>query len=193
MRGVYVKKVCLCVSLILSTVAAWCGGATESSTSSDRGKAVAESGRIIPPEEVRVDSYISEIDFGYPHPSGDFGITLLSGHRQVSRLGQDELIVIGLQGERGGMEALPPLNLALVLDTSGSMSGGGKRALALECLRALLARLRDQDVLSVISLAGKPAVLLPSYTNHPLSVPRALPCLSRRRRRRRAQVWLRSP
>lgn len=145
------RRAWLSVTFSLAAGAALSSGGPEGAAASDRGKAVAESGRVIPPAEVPVDSHIAEIDHGYPDPIGDLGISLLAGHRQVSRLGEDELIVIGLQGRRGGMDALPPLNLVLVPGASGSMSGGTKRELAVECLRVLLSTLRGCDLLSIVS------------------------------------------
>ena len=55
----------------------------------------------------------------------------------------------------------PPINLALVVDTSGSMDGepiADARAASLELLRAL----RPQDRLSVIAFHSETEILLPS-------------------------------
>ncbi len=49
-----------------------------------------------------------------------FGVTVYTGHRQVSSAGQEKLIVIGLQGKEVPFKDLPLLNLAFVIDKSGS-------------------------------------------------------------------------
>ena len=67
------------------TFTSWGGGASEgAASSSGRGKYLAGQGIIIPPDEVIVDSYIASIDYRYPEPEQDLGVTLYSGHRQIS-------------------------------------------------------------------------------------------------------------
>jgi hypothetical protein len=61
----------------------WAGGQKEAASSAERGKYLAERGMIVRPEEVYVDSYIAHIDYSYPKPESDIGITLYSGHHQM--------------------------------------------------------------------------------------------------------------
>lgn len=62
----------------------WTAGKEEEAAAPERGKYLAERGKIIPPEEVYIDSYIGYINYQYPYPEEDVGITLYSGHRQIS-------------------------------------------------------------------------------------------------------------
>jgi hypothetical protein len=137
------------------------GGAAEESESS-RGVYVAAQGQIIPPAEIDIGSYISSVDYGYPDPPGEFGVTLYSGHRQASLSGQEEIIQIGIQGERTPFEDLPVLNLAFVFDSSGSMSEKDKIEWAKESFALLLRRLRPQDILAVVAFAEEARLLLPA-------------------------------
>ena len=139
----------------------WAGGAREESAS-DRGVYVAEQGRIIMPEEIDIGSYIASVDYGYPNPLWDFGVTLYSGHRQVSMAGQEEIIQIGIQGKRMRFEDLPVLNLAFVFDSSGSMSEKDKIEWAKDAFDLFLRRLRRQDILSVVTFSDGAKLLLPS-------------------------------
>ncbi len=64
------------------------GGAKEAASTTERVEYVAERGLIVRPEEIYIDSYVAALDYRYPKPEGDFGITLYSGHRQVSSWGR---------------------------------------------------------------------------------------------------------
>ena len=149
------------VFVLASTRLVHAGGAREESEGS-RGAYVAEQGKIIPPGEISISSYVASVDYGYPDPPGEFGLTLYSGHRQVSLAGQEEIIQIGIQGGRTPFESLPVLNLAFVFDSSGSMSEKDKIVWAKESLALLLRRLRPQDILAVVAFAGEGRVLLPA-------------------------------
>lgn len=124
------KKYSLILIFLLISVLTWSGGkeeaAKEAAASSARGKYLAGQGIIIPANEVHIDSYIAYIDYKYPDPEEDLGITLYSGHYQLSTAGQEEVIHIGIQGKKLGFENLPPMNLAFVIDKSGSMSAEDK-------------------------------------------------------------------
>ena len=97
----------------------WAGKAAEESAAPERGKYLAERGNIVPPEEVYIDSYVGYIDYQCPKPESDMGVTLYSGHHQVSSKGQEEILQIGIQGKELNFEELPPMNLAFVIDTLG--------------------------------------------------------------------------
>ena len=87
----------ICIFMILGCTVIWAGGSSESATSDTYGKYLAGQGIIIPAEDVYIDTYIAKIDYKYPIPVDDLGITLYSGHRQVSAFGQEEVIQIVIQ------------------------------------------------------------------------------------------------
>ena len=147
------------VVLLLPSPLLGAGGAEEEA-GSDRGAYVAEQGRSSPPEEIEIGSYVASVDYGYPDPSGDFGVTLYCGHRQVSTAGQEEIIQVGIQGRRTPFEELPVLNLSFVIDSSGSMSEKDKIEWAKEAFDLFLGRLRRQDILSVVIFSEEAEVLL---------------------------------
>ena len=106
--------------IIIAGQMAWAGGMKEK-VSEERGEYIVAKGRIIPPDEIYEDSYVLAVDFQYPDPEGAFGVRFFSGNRQVSTGGQDEIILIGIQGRRFTYEDLPIMNQAFVIDKSGSM------------------------------------------------------------------------
>jgi Ca-activated chloride channel family protein len=153
---------CILIIGILSVLPslAWPGAAKEESA--DRGKYVAEQGNIITPQEIQIDSYIAEIDYQYPYPKTEVGVTLHAGHRQVSIHGQEEVIQIGIQGRREKYADIPPMNLAFVFDKSGSMSGKYKIEWVREAFSIFIYRLREEDTVSIVAFAERADVLLPA-------------------------------
>jgi TolB-like protein len=148
--------------LMLLPASSWCGGAEESAASAVRGKYLAGQGIIVPPGEVHIDSYIAHIDYNYPDPQDDLGITLYSGHHQVSSSGQEEVIQIGIQGKELGFDNLPPLNLAFVIDKSGSMEAADKMDWVKDAFDIFIEQVRDIDFVSLVVFDSKASVVFPS-------------------------------
>ncbi len=152
----------ICIFMILGCTVIWAGGSSESATSDTYGKYLAGQGIIIPAEDVYIDTYIAKIDYKYPIPVDDLGITLYSGHRQVSAFGQEEVIQIGIQGGRREFEDLPPMNLAFVIDKSGSMSGQDKMNWVKDAFAIFVDKVRDIDFVSLIVFDSEATVVFPS-------------------------------
>lgn len=145
--------------LLISSIPLTAGGAQESS---DRGEYLAAQGGIIPPDEVRVDSYISKINYHYPDTADPLGVTFLSEYDDLSSSGEEIILQVGIQGRRSEFKDLPPLNIIFVFDNSGSMGQEHKIEWVREGMRTLLGRIRDIDVLSVVAYSDTAEVLLPA-------------------------------
>ncbi|HUV07061.1 MAG TPA: VWA domain-containing protein, partial [Spirochaetia bacterium] len=156
------RRLMALIILIAGTVSLWAGGQAEGAASATRGKYLAGKGIIIPPAEIHADSYISQIDFNYPEPSTDLGVTLYSGHRQVFAKGQQEILQIGIQGRKLQFQDLPPMNLAFVIDKSGSMQSQDKMGWVKEAFHIFIQRVRDMDFVSLVVFDSGARVVYPS-------------------------------
>jgi Mg-chelatase subunit ChlD/TolB-like protein len=128
----------------------WAASEKEAAVSAERGKYLAERGTIIPPEEIYIDSYVAHIDYLYPKPESEIGVTLYSGHHQISSKGQEEILQIGIQGKELSFEELPPMNLAFVIDKSGSMNDMEKMEWVKEAFTIFIDKVRDKDFVSLV-------------------------------------------
>jgi TolB-like protein len=147
---------------LLLPVLAWCGGEAEAASSAARGKYLAGQGIIVPPGEIHVDSYIAHIDYSYPEPEENLGVSLYSGHYQIAATGQEEVVQIGIQAKKLGFENLPPLNLAFVIDKSGSMNGADKMDWVKDSFDIFIERVRDIDFVSLVVFDSESEVVFPS-------------------------------
>lgn len=129
----------------------------------DRGEYMVAKGRIIPPQEVYEDSYVSALDFQYPDPEErPLAVRFFSGNRQVSTEGQEEVILIGIQGRRFTYEDLPTMNQAFVIDKSGSMYQMDKMDWVKESFDIYINKIREKDFVSLIVFDDTARVVFPS-------------------------------
>ena len=158
------KSIYISIMILLFTVPAlvWAGAKKEEAASAERGKYLAERGTIIPPEEVYIDSYVAYIDYLYPKPESEIGVTLYSGHHQISSRGQEEILQIGIQGRELSFEELPPMNLAFVIDKSGSMNQMEKMDWVKEAFYIFIDRVRDKDFVSLVYFDDRAETVFPS-------------------------------
>ncbi len=91
-----------------------------------------------------------------------FGVTVYTGHRQVSSAGQEKLIVIGLQGKEVPFKDLPLLNLAFVIDKSGSRGIADKMSWVKESFEIFIEQVLDQDFVPLVVFDWDVRVIFPS-------------------------------
>ena len=154
--GFYFVLIMLCPFLL------WASASKEEAAAPERGKYLAERGTIVPPEEVYIDSYVAHINYQYPKPEDDMGVTLYSGHHQVSSNGQEEVLQIGIQGKELGFDELPPMNLAFVIDKSGSMSDRDKMDWVKESFYIFINQVRDKDFVALVYFDNRAQTVFPS-------------------------------
>lgn len=144
---------------LILTISLFANGNEEAASSSTRGKYLAESGQIIPPGEIRINSYISHIDYQYPNPADPVGVSFLTGQNILSTMGNEIYIQVGLQGRETKFEDLPPINMVFVLDASGSMAAEDKINWAKKGIIKTISRLRVTDSVSIITVGSELSVV----------------------------------
>ena len=154
-----ISMVVFCISV---PFVVWASKSSEGG-SEKRGSYLAERGMIVPPEDIYIDSYIGSIDYNYPLPaSSDFGVFMYSGHRQLSLDGQEEIIQIGIQAGKRDFKDLQPMNLAFVIDHSGSMADADKLDWVKDAFDIFIEQVRDVDYVSLVVFDDWARVVFPA-------------------------------
>jgi Ca-activated chloride channel family protein len=120
---------------------------------SSRIRRIAELGNIVHPEEIIPSLYIDSINYEYPEPEQNLGVFLFNN-------AEDGVLQIGLQSKPQSFDAVPPLNIVLLVDSSASMSSQIPRLK--DSLALFMEKLRPADSLSLVGFNDTADVLFPA-------------------------------
>jgi Ca-activated chloride channel family protein len=115
-----------------------------------------------PADAVRAEEFLNYFDYAHPAPATreqPFRVTteLAPAPWNPAR----QLLMIGIKGYDVPKATLPPANLVLLIDTSGSMDAPGKLPLLKQAFAQLIPQLRAQDRVSIVVYAGSAGLVLP--------------------------------
>lgn len=114
----------------------------------------------IPPDAVRTEEFINYFDYSYPVPQGDAPLGITTHYAGCPWNPGHRLLMIGLKARELAREQLPPSNFVFLIDNSGSMYQANRLPLVVSSLRMLVAQLKDQDRVSLVTYGGGSEVLL---------------------------------
>lgn len=135
--------------VLIALLVSGCSAAQDASKVISR--AAIERGAIVPAENVRVHEYLNYYEQRFPEPQDHaIGLDLRVGNTQVPCSGGEVWLQIGLQARHIEQTTRTPLNLALVLDTSGSMDSYDKMPYLKDSLHVFLASLQPDDIVAII-------------------------------------------
>jgi len=118
------------------------------------------SGRLPPPDAVRVEEMVNYFPYAYPAPDGALPFEPTISVVPTPWNAGTNLVHIAIQGELPAIEDRPALNLVFLIDTSGSMQDANKLPLLKQSLRLMLSQLRPEDEVSIVTYAGSAGQVL---------------------------------
>ncbi|MFN4191596.1 MAG: von Willebrand factor type A domain-containing protein [Tabrizicola sp.] len=112
-------------------------------------------------EQVRIEEMVNYFPYAYAAPEGDQAFASTVSVMPTPWNPGTRLVTIGIQGALPEVAARPPLNLVFLIDTSGSMEDANKLPLLKQSLSLMLAELRPEDQVAIVTYAGSAGEVLP--------------------------------
>lgn len=125
-----------------------------------------QQGQLPNPDAVRAEEMVNYFSYDYALPKKDAAHPF-SVHTQVSVSPWNttrQLLRIAIKGKDLAKETLPAANLVFLVDVSGSMDMPDRLPLVRSALKLLVAQLRAQDHVSLVTYANGTRVALPATT-----------------------------
>ncbi len=119
------------------------------------------NGSIVPHQVVRIYEFLNYYDIGY-EPAAPGAVRVVSQFRPVDADEGLYALQLGVQSERLAAADRRPMNVTLVLDTSGSMSGTPMDLLRAS-VQALASSLRAGDIVSAVEWDTERSIRLDSH------------------------------
>ncbi len=127
-------------------------------------RAYLAEGRLPPRASVRVEEFVNFFPKSYPAPEvGDFAIHVDGMPSPFAHVADDcyQLLRIGIRARDLKTENRPPMAIALVIDTSGSMKRGDRLGMVKTGLEILLDELLPDDRIAIVTFSRRGQVELP--------------------------------
>jgi Ca-activated chloride channel homolog len=133
------------------------------------------------PDEVAVEEFVNYHKHRLPLPKVGQSVAMDTrwGNNEISAAQREAVLQIGFTtAEVSERTDLRPLNLALVIDKSGSMAEDDKMSRVKESLRTLIGKLRPDDIVSIVVFDTEAGVLFPAARiGDGFEVRRAIDCI----------------
>lgn len=157
----FARKMFLGIVLLIVVLISAC--AAPADTSKARSRGVIESGGIVAAEELRVAEYLAYYKQNFPAPvNTTLGLDLRMGNQQIPVEGGTAWLQIGVPAKAEQNEIVAPLNLAIVIDRSGSMDTPEKMPYLKQSLRVFLQSLASNDIVALVTFETNAEVLVPA-------------------------------
>jgi Mg-chelatase subunit ChlD/uncharacterized membrane protein YgcG len=115
--------------------------------------ACLEKGQMPDAASIRSEEFINAFDYRDPEAAAGQPVAFASERARYPFAQNRDLLRFSIKTAAAGRAADRPLNLVLLLDTSGSMERADRVAIIREALRVLVAQLHPQDTVSVVTFA----------------------------------------
>jgi Mg-chelatase subunit ChlD len=136
-----------------------------SSAAAARTRYLSETGLVPSSREIAVEEFVNyhRHQIGRPKAGEAVALDVRWGNDQVSGSSREAVLQVGFSTALANdRQQLRPINLALVIDKSGSMADADKLSRVKEALLVLVSQLRERDILSIVVFDSEAEVLMPA-------------------------------
>ena len=112
-----------------------------------------ENGTVPAPASIRSEEFINAFDYRDPEPTAGMPMAFNWERAHYPFAHNRDIIRFSIRTAAFGRDSVRPLNLVLLLDSSGSMERADRVLIIREALRVLAQQLRPEDVVSVVGFA----------------------------------------
>jgi autotransporter-associated beta strand protein len=116
-------------------------------------EASLQNGRMPDASSIRSEEFINAFDYRDPEAVAGRPVAFASERARDPFAQNRDLLRFSIKAAAAGRAANRPLNLVLLLDTSGSMERADRVAIIREAMRVLAMQLHPQDTVSVVTFA----------------------------------------
>ena len=116
-------------------------------------EASLQNGALPEPATVRTEEFLNALDYRDPEPPAGMPIAFAWERARYPFAHNRDILRLSVKTAARGREPGRPLNLVLLLDSSGSMERADRVLIIGECLRILAGQLTPQDKISVVTFA----------------------------------------
>ncbi len=121
------------------------------------------AGGTLPPKDaVRLEEMINYFAYAYPAPARGEPFSITTDVTTSPWNTNNKLVRIGLAASAIAAAQVPPRNLVFLLDVSGSMNEPTKLPLLKQAMDLLVANLRPEDKIAIVTYAGNAGLALPA-------------------------------
>jgi len=186
MKNIRLGELCILVAMVVCLAATVFAQESASSASVSRSRAITTANILsgnatspssvqygsprpapvfVTPDEIAVEEFINYHRHRLPLPRAGQGVALdvRWGNDQIGTSQRDAVMQVGFTTAHANDRTdLRPVNLTLVIDKSGSMAESDKMSRVKESLQTMLAKLRPEDIVSIVVFDSTAAVLFPA-------------------------------
>ena len=123
-----------------------------------------DDGNLPPADAVRVEELVNYFRYNYPEPEDGTPFRVSTEVHSCPWNPKHLLARIGLKAKEIDTSGRPPANLVFLIDVSGSMADENKLPLLKRGMRLLAEKVRDDDMVSIVTYAGTAGVALEAGT-----------------------------
>ena len=118
-------------------------------------------GKLPPKDAVRVEEMINYFSYDYPQPAKGEPFSITTDVTQSPWNANMKLVRVGLKAPAIEDSQVPARNLVFLIDVSGSMTDANKLPLLKQAMNLLVAQMRPQDKIAIVTYAGNAGLALP--------------------------------